>query len=486
MFHRGGLYVNFKKWLVTSLLVSGLWLTMTQNTNAEADDSIHNESIYDLYVDRYFNKTATNDIDVNAQDPNAFAGGDFLGIIDKMDHIKDMGFTIISIGPVFATETYDGKRVLDFNKIEQRFGTPEEFLELIKAAHKKNMKIMVEFPLNHFSSNHIWNADPSTKDWMMETETGEMQIDLTNVNAQQALKDTLLDFVNQYNIDGVKFSELEGAPVSFINSMIDAIKEVRSPMYAIALEESDANFDTHYSDKLLIDFREAFKNTDLPSTGITGTNENDLLMIDHLLTERFTHYSALENMFPPTRIKMALGSILTMPGVPYMSYGTEIAMNGQTPQESHQVMNFRVDEDIIDYLKDINSIRNKSETLRTGKTDLLKNENGYVVFKRYSNDEAFIIVINNTSATQRVDLSSDVVGENVELRGIFEQDLIRPDATGNYRLVLDRELVEIYQVTDRKGLNTSYIVAMSIAYLLFIVFLIIVWKKGKQRRQDNN
>lgn len=476
--------MGLKKMIVSSLLVSSLWLTGTTITNAEAEASIHNESIYELYVDRYFNKTVSNDFGVNTKDPNAFAGGDFLGVVEKMAHIKDMGFTTISLGPVFATESYDGKRILDFAKLEKHFGTEEEFKELIKAAHKNNLKIMIEFPLNNFSSNHIWTADISKKEWITEVENNMMHVNLTNVEAQQALTEAIVEFAKQYEIDGVKLSELDGAPVSFINSMIAQLKELRSPMYVIALEESDANFDVHYSEQLLVNFREAFKNTDLPTDNILET-KNELLMIDNLLTERFTYYSALENMFPPSRIKVAVGTMLSLPGVPYMTYGTEIAMNGQNAAESHQIMDFRVDEDIIEYIQDINSIRNKSETLRNGKMELLKNENGYIVYKRYTDEETFIVVVNNTSGTKRIDLSSDVVGENVELRGLFEQDIVRPSDDGSYRIVLDREIVELYQVTDRKGFNTSYIAAMAIAYLLFIVFLVVVWKKGKQRRQEN-
>lgn len=466
---------------MTALLISGLFVPISQTAKAEADISIQNESIYDLYVDRYFNKVVSNDYDVNAKDPNAFAGGDFLGVVEKMDHIKKMGFTIISIGPVFATESYDGKRILDFNELEKRFGTPEEFQQLIDEAHKQNLKIMVEFPLNHFSLNHVWNEK---SDWIVSTDNDKLTLDLTNIEVQQALTESIVDFATKYEIDGVKFSELEGAPTFFINEMIANVKKVRDPMYVIALEETDANFDANYSNQLLVDFRDAFKNTDLPTEGIDSTKYNDLVMIDNLQTERFTYYSALENMFPPTRIKTALGSILTMPGVPYMTYGTEIAMNGKNTQESHQLMNFRVDEELIEYIQDIHSIRNKSETMRTGKIELLENENGYIVFKRYSEDEAFIVVINNTSETKRIDISSDVVGENKELHGLFESDLVRPSDNGSYRIVVDREIVEVYQITDRKGLNTSYIIAMGISYLLFIVFLVIVWKKGKQRRRD--
>lgn len=468
---------------MTGLVLSGLWITSTQPTNAESGADIHNESIYDLYVDRYFNKVITNDYNVNAKDPNAFAGGDFLGILEKMDHIKDMGFTTISIGPVFATETYDGKRVLDFNTLEKHFGTPEEIQQLINEAHKNNLKIMIEFPLNNYSVNHVWNAE---KDWVLSTENDVLTLDLENAEVQEALINTLVQFANTYQIDGVKLSALNGAETSFLNNMIASVKEVREPMYVIALEESDANFDVEYSDDLQVNFREAFKNTDLPTEGIVSTDYNDLLLFDHLLTERFTYYSALENMFPPTRIKTALGAMLTMPGVPYMTYGTEIAMNGQIEQESHQVMNFRVDEELIEYIKDINSIRNKSETMRTGKIELLENENGYIVFKRYSEDEQFIVVINNTSETKRIDLSSDVVGENKELRGLFESDIVRADDNGMYRLVLDREIVEVYQIADRQGLNKSYIFAMALSYILFLAFLVIVWKKGKQRRNEQN
>lgn len=464
--------------------MSSLCLTTSQVSNAETNNSIHNESIYDLYVDRYFNKLGTNDYNVNPKDPNAFAGGDFLGVMEKMAHIKDMGFTTISIGPVFATESYDGKRILNFDELEKQFGTPEEFNELLDKSHEQDLKIMVEFPLNNYSKNHIWATDNKKSNWILSKENGQMLLDLTNPEVQQALTETIVNFAKAYKIDGIKLSELDGAPTSFINDLIAAVKEIRDPMYVIALEESEADFDLEYSEKLMLGFRDAFKNTDRPSESISLANENNLLMVDHLLAERITYHSALENMFPPTRIKMAIGTILTLPGVPYMTYGTEIAMNGQNAQDSHQIMNFRVDEELIEYLKDMASIRTKSETMRTGKMKLLENKDGYAVYKRYSDKETFIVVINNTSETKRIDISREEIGENKELRGLFESDTVRASDDGSYRLVLDREIAEVYQVKEDKGLNSAYIAAMIIAYLLFMLFLIIVWKKGKQRRMD--
>lgn len=270
--------------------MSSLCLSTTLVSNAETNNSIHNESIYDLYVDRYFNKIGTNDYDVNPKDPNAFSGGDFLGVMEKMTHISDMGFTTISIGPVFATESYDGKRILDFEQLERHFGTTEEFNELLDKSHEKDLKIMVEFPLNNYSENHIWADDNEKSDWILSKEDGQMHLDLNNPDVQQALIDTLVNFAETYKIDGVKLSELEGAPTPFINELILAVKEVREPMYVIALEESEADFDLDYSEQLMLDFRDTFKNTDLPSDSISSANENSLLMVDHLLTERITYH----------------------------------------------------------------------------------------------------------------------------------------------------------------------------------------------------
>lgn len=457
-------------------------MTTAFSAQAEADSSIQNESIYDLYVDRYFNSTVANDYNVNTKDHLAFAGGDFKGIMDKMDHIRDLGFTILSIGPVFSTESYDGKAILDFNEIEKHFGTADELEALIEKTHTQKMKLMIEFPLNNYSTQHTWASEEDKQDWIISKD-GVLQLDLENSEVQTELIDTIVAFANKYKIDAVKLSEIEGAPTEFINEMITALKEVRNPMYVIALEESDANFDVNYSEQRMVELRDAFKNTDYPSDVISSVESNDLLLIDNLVSERFTYHSALENMFPPTRIRTAIGTLLTLPGVPYMTYGTEIAMNGQVPEESHQIMNFRVDEELIEYIQDVNSIRNKSAALRSGDIEVLKNENGYAVYKRESGEETFIIVVNNTSATQRIDLSSKVIGEDKEVRGIFESDLIRSTDDGSYRIVIDREIVEVFQVTDRKGLNTAYIIAMVISYLLFIVFLVIVWKKENKEEE---
>lgn len=169
-----------------------------------------------------------------------------------------------------------------------------------------------------------------------------------------------------------------------------------------------------------------------------------------------------------------------------MTYGTEIAMNGDSQESSHQIMNFRVDEDIMLFIEDLQTIRNQSEALQRGDFELLQEEDGYLVFKRSTENEAFIVVINNTSGTKTFAASEEIVGVDKELRGLFGRDVVRQADNGEYRLTIDRELVELYHVKENSGLNTAYIIAMAIAYALFLGFIYLVWRKGKQKRAQQN
>jgi hypothetical protein len=103
-----------------------------------------------------------------------------------------------------------------------------------------------------------------------------------------------------------------------------------------------------------------------------------------------------------------------------------------------------------------------------------------MIYERYSDDEKWIVMVNNTDKTQKYALDSSVIGNNKELRGLFESDIVRPDDNGKYNLVLEREIVELYQVTDHKGLNVPYMIALGLVYLLFIGFIVVILRRGRK------
>ena len=161
-------------------------------------------------------------------------------------------------------------------------------------------------------------------------------------------------------------------------------------------------------------------------------------------------------------------------------------MNGEVKPDTHQLYNFKTDEELIDYIKNVQSLRNQSATLRKGDFEVITNENGLLVFTRKSDEEQWIIMVNNTGKTQRVDLTPEQIGEGKMLNGILQQEKVRKNEKDVYPVILDREIVEIYQVKDDEGLNVPYMVALGLVYVVFISFVVVIIKRGKKRRQEQD
>ncbi|WP_153732005.1 alpha-amylase family glycosyl hydrolase [Sporosarcina obsidiansis] len=452
-------------------------------TYADTEPSFSQESIYDLLVDRFNNGLGTNDINVDTKDLNAFNGGDFAGIINRLQHLIDMQFTMISVGPVFSTASYDGKQVLDYSEIEPHFGTEEEFTGLIKEMHDNELKIMTDFPLGGVSSDHIWANQLPT----IPTNDGTIDWDLRKAEVQEQVMDAAIQFVKTYEIDGIRLTNLDQADTNFLNDLIAALKEAREGLYVITNQPSEAAFDSAPAEERDQAIQNAYVQVNPDSSSLdrfSNEDEKGLLQFDDLMGERFTYKMVELRQFPPTRWKAATTALFTLPGVPLVTYATEIAVNGKEAPDTHPLFNFKTDMELKDWIGNLNQLRNESETLRSGDFKILHNQDGFTVFERSSEKEKWIIAINNTSELQSLEIDPSIIGEKKKLRGVLDQDLIKETKDGEYHVVLDRELAEIYIVEDDEGFNTPYLIASALVYILFLSFLFAVLRKGRQRRRD--
>jgi cyclomaltodextrinase len=453
---------------------------------AETERTIEDESIYDLLVDRFNNGDGTNDFDVNARDLSAFNGGDFSGVSTRLEYIVGMGFTLISLGPVFETETYDGSKVLDYTKLEPRFGTSEEFIKMIKAIHKQEMAVIADFPLAGVSANHVWAKEGTVK--ALPAADGTIDWDTSDVATQKALKEAIVDFVETYKLDGIRLTKIDKVDTAFLNEIIQAIKAVNPKGYVLTNEKSDADFDSAPNMEKMSALKQSFVKYGADSSPLSifsNATEKELIQFDELTGPRFTYDIVEARMFPPTRWKLAVAALFSLPGVPIMPYGTEIAVNGQAAPESHQLLNFKIDTELIEHIGDLNQLRNQSEAFRNGEFEMLHNENGFTVYKRSNDKETWIVALNNTTGTANLEIPQEVIGANKKLRGVLGGDLVREGKDGVYRVVLEREIAEIYIADEDKGFNTPYLIASILIYALFLGFLYTVWRKGRQGKKDD-
>jgi len=90
-------------------------------------------------------------------DTNADGIGDFKGIAEKLNYLKDMGFTAIWLNPCFDSPFNDaGYDIRDFYKTADRYGSNEDLKALFDEVHKKGMHIILDLVPGHTSIEHKW------------------------------------------------------------------------------------------------------------------------------------------------------------------------------------------------------------------------------------------------------------------------------------------------------------------------------------------
>lgn len=90
-------------------------------------------------------------------------GGTLEGVRSKLRYLKDLGVTAIWLSPVFRQrthlDTYHGYGIQDYLDVDARFGTREDLVALVEAAHALDMRILLDIIFNHSGSNWVYPGD---------------------------------------------------------------------------------------------------------------------------------------------------------------------------------------------------------------------------------------------------------------------------------------------------------------------------------------
>lgn len=134
--------------------------------------------LYLIMPDRFANGNPDNDnlamkyctVQTDRNEPNSRHGGDLAGIVQHLDYIADLGVTAIWLNPVLENDmpggSYHGYASTDYYKVDARFGTNDEYVALIRQAHQKGLKVVMDMIFNHCGSEHVWMKDMPFSDWI--------------------------------------------------------------------------------------------------------------------------------------------------------------------------------------------------------------------------------------------------------------------------------------------------------------------------------
>ncbi len=129
--------------------------------------------------------------------------GDFRGIIEMLDYLNDgdpntdtdLGIGGIWLMPINPSPSYHGYDVTDYQAVNPDYGTLQDFQDMLEACHERGIRVIIDFVVNHTSSEHPWflsSKDKSSeyRDWYVWSDTKPNQAGPWGQNAWYELGDS--------------------------------------------------------------------------------------------------------------------------------------------------------------------------------------------------------------------------------------------------------------------------------------------------------
>ncbi len=142
-----------------------------ENANIDWRDQV----IYQILVDRFSNGDVNNDINVAVSIPGRYHGGDWQGVIDRLDYLQELGVTALWISPTYKNvesdagfSSYHGYWPFDFVRPNPHFGDLHKLRELVDEAHRRDMLVIADVVLNHVGQLFYYdiNGNGTPDDWL--------------------------------------------------------------------------------------------------------------------------------------------------------------------------------------------------------------------------------------------------------------------------------------------------------------------------------
>ena len=398
-----------------------------------------------------------------------FYGGNLKGIINKLGYLKRLGVSIIYLSPIFESSSNHKYNIGNYKEIDSMYGDEEIFKELIKKASDKGISIILDGVFSHTGADSIYfnkfnnydsngafnNEDSPYRNWYAfdNSEVGYKSWwgikDLPDVNE---LEPSYMDYIirdedsvlNKWTKMGVKGWRLDVAdelPSPFITEFKKQLNKIDEDSVLVGEVWEDASNKISYGERreyllgnqldtamgypfrkgVLSFLKGEIKSYELNDLFITikenyppeSFKSNLNLLGTHDVARLKTELNSDKDL-----VKLAVVTQMTFEGVPYIYYGDEAGMEGNTDPDNRRTYPWKnEDEEMVDFYRNSIQTRNRVKSLLSGDTRFIYTMNDDVfAYERYLNDgenESCLIVINRCDEvkTISVDLDCDILDE---------------------------------------------------------------------------
>lgn len=448
---------------------------------------LHQQRMYFVFVDRFFNGDSTNDRPVN--DPRVhpranYWGGDIAGIINRIEsgYFRDLGVNSIWISPIGRNPDgayqewpeprrfysgYHGYWPTSSSQVDPRMGTEAELKQLIDVAHRNGIRVLLDYVANHVHQEHplmqqhpdwktplelpdgrknirIWDEHRLTT-WF---DTFMPSLDLERPEVAEAMSDSALYWMTQYDFDGFRHDATKHIPEDFWRRLSHKLKTqvVKSrgrPLYQIGETFGSRELigqyigsgmiDAQFDFNLYFDARSMLANDQQPLSRLWSSLDESMRYYGHhhLMGNisgnhdlaRFITYASgalrfdeddraagwgrdiqIKDTLGYPRLRQLLSFITSIPGVPVVYYGDDIGMPGAGDPDNRRPMRFT---DLSDqemrtrlHVSTLYRLRGESMALTYGETELIETGDNRLAFLRNYFGEGAVVCINRSAEEQ--------------------------------------------------------------------------------------
>lgn len=432
------------------------------------------EIIYMVMTDRFFDGDPTNNNPENIEDffdkdhLEAYHGGDFRGLIDKVPYLKDLGITTLWITPIVKNiDTnmmadkggkqygYHGYWASDFTKIDPHLGTEEDLKNLIDLLHENGIKLMVDVVINHsgYGTKNLGEFKGMHRE---ESQAGDVKSELAGLPDFLTEDKEVRDKIINWQVDWLrKLKTDKGNTIDYFR--VDTVKHVdidtMKDFKAAALKEKPdfkmigENFgasvfkDGGYLDPSMMDslldfeFKELAKNFvsgKISETEVKLVKRNQAISEEREMGQFLSSHD--ENGFLKVRLSDDVGKFLvasslqlTAKGQPVIYYGEEIGQSGKKDNFDKGIFSenrydFAWDKtennEILNHYKKMIAIRNAfAEIFAKSSRENLYIDDNVSVFQRSYGDENIIVGLNTSDEAKDISFDYKTEGKIVDLYG---------------------------------------------------------------------
>ena len=452
-------------------------------------DSLQGGIIYQILVDRFCKVGEVKcrpqlflrddwggKLKKNTRDPvrinQEVFGGNFKGVISKLDYLQELGITAIYFNPISQANSHHKYDTADYMKIDDMFGTEEDFKNLVQKAKEKGIKIIIDGVYNHTGSDSIYfnklnnfnslgafnSKDSKYYDWFEFINYPNKYESWWGIDTLPSIRwdcQSYQDFIAGENgviekfmkmgVSGVRLDVVDEISDKFTKKLSNKIKSFGKDMVIMGEVWEDASTKISYSKRRkyfsenelnsvmnypikesIIEFIRSKEPYTLRSTMRMLLNNYPKVVLDNLMNPLGTHdtnriFTELKNIcsgdeFKSKQLfKIAMGILFTLPGVPSIYYGDEYGMenNDGISRSCFDWDNYK--NDIFNWVKELVKIR-KLSVFKNGEFKILFDTNGKFVFERFDKFNHIIVMANLRPSILKINLDSEYIsffsGEN--------------------------------------------------------------------------